>query len=801
MKIRPKVILLLVALFAALAAAQFIVQQRIVLPSFSQLEREAAHKDMDRVANFMARDLDLFAAMAADWGDWDATYQYMLDHNSKFIPTSMTTSTIQGFHANAVAFVDPSGKFIWATAIDLISGNPIDLDVIRHGELPPDPFWQNALHAGTTVTGLLRTNRGAMLTAFAPVLNGSHQGPSRGMVLLGRLLTDAEISRIGQQAQVHLAAWVLAPDAAGSVAGSVAGSSAGTSAARSGLASGRDGVLVVRDNVTEVTRVLADVTQQPLLAMRLEVPRVISARGRQAVAYSSSFLIGAGVIVAFLVIVLLNRAVLSPLTRMTGHVIAIGRNADLTSRLDLKRADELGDLAHEFDRMVDNLASARRQVVDHSVERERLQSTERERLERLVAERTQEVEQDLEMFKLIAESTGAMPFKLDMNRRRFQYVSTNIGQNQSNPLSRWAQEGALEAVIPRGTNGELRRRLDECAPGRFEFEGRLCGPHDTSLMLLRIVGTCEATAQGRHLLGLVQDVTALRRDERERGAAQKLESVGRLAAGIAHEINTPLQYVTDNMRFLQSSLADLGGVLVNYRSLESAVETGAAVATVAAAAAAARSAAESIDLDFLMENTTPAVSEALSGLDRITAIVRSMKEFAHPDSAQKTIADLNQAIKNTLVIAHSEYKYVADVEEQFGAIPQVRCHLGQINQVILNLIINATHAMAEAADGRDRRGTLTVRTRQVADQVEIAIGDNGGGIPEAVRDKLFDPFFTTKAVGVGTGQGLAIARDIVVNKHGGTLSFESQLGQGTTFFVRLPVNPPAETAAAGERAA
>jgi signal transduction histidine kinase/sensor domain CHASE-containing protein len=786
MKIRQKVILLLVALFTVFAAAQFIVQQRVVLPSFAQLERDAARKDMDRVANFMARELDVFLAMAADWGDWDATYQYMLDHDPKFLASSMTTSTIQGYRANAVAFVDLSGRFVWATAIELDSGTPIDLDVIRRGELPSDPVWRDALRTGTRMTGLLRTSRGAMLTALAPVLNGAHQGPIRGMVLLGRLLTEAEISRIAQQTQVPLRAWVVAPGAAATPEG------------WSNRSAADDGSLVVRDNVTEVTRVLADVSRRPLLALRLEVPRVISARGQQAVAYSSCFLIGAGIIVLVIVIVLLNRTVLSPLTRMTNHAIAIGRYADLTTRLDLGRSDELGDLAQEFDRMVDYLAGARRQLLERSLERERLQATERERLEGLVAARTQDVEQDLEMFKLIAESTGATPFKLDLNRRQLQYVSSHIDLNQSISLSRWAEEGPLEALCPGATNGELRRRLDDCAPGRFEFEGPLCRPDETAPILLRIVGTCEATAQDRYLLGLVQDVTALRRDERERSAAQKLESVGRLAAGIAHEINTPLQYVNDNVRFLQSSFENLGVVLVNYRNLGAAVESGADVAV---AAQVARVSAESVDLDFLMENTTPAVSEALSGLDRITAIVRSMKEFAHPDGAQKAIADLNQAIKNTLVIAHSEYKYAADVEEQFGAIPQVRCHLGQINQVVLNLIINAAHAIAEAQTVRQSRGTLTVRTRQVADYVEIAIGDNGGGIPEAARDKLFDPFFTTKAIGVGTGQGLAIARDIVVNKHGGTLSFESQLGQGTTFFIRLPINPPVEAAAAIERAA
>jgi two-component system NtrC family sensor kinase len=181
----------------------------------------------------------------------------------------------------------------------------------------------------------------------------------------------------------------------------------------------------------------------------------------------------------------------------------------------------------------------------------------------------------------------------------------------------------------------------------------------------------------------------------------------------------------------------------------------------------------------------------LEGLERIATIVRSMKEFAHPDQAAMTLADLNQAIKSTLVIAHNEYKYVASVETDFGELPPVPCYLGEINQVVLNLLVNAAHAISDVVKDSGAMGKLTVRTRFDANEVEIAIGDTGTGIPEVAREKVFDPFFTTKEVGKGTGQGLAIAHSVIVKKHGGTLRFESECGKGTKFFIRLPVGEPA----------
>jgi two-component system, NtrC family, sensor kinase len=178
-----------------------------------------------------------------------------------------------------------------------------------------------------------------------------------------------------------------------------------------------------------------------------------------------------------------------------------------------------------------------------------------------------------------------------------------------------------------------------------------------------------------------------------------------------------------------------------------------------------------------------------------------MKEFAHPDQAEKKYADLNQAIRSTLVVAHNEYKYVAEIDTEFGELPAVQCYLGEINQVILNLLVNASHAIADVVKDTGSRGKLTVRTRLDGDAVEISIGDTGCGIPEAAREKIFDPFFTTKEVGKGTGQGLAIARSVIVNKHGGTLRFETECGKGTTFFIRLPIDALSATAVTKQAAA
>jgi signal transduction histidine kinase len=305
--------------------------------------------------------------------------------------------------------------------------------------------------------------------------------------------------------------------------------------------------------------------------------------------------------------------------------------------------------------------------------------------------------------------------------------------------------------------------------------------------------TSENTGRHRLMRGMMLDVTEQRRLESDLAQAQKLESVGRLAAGVAHEINTPVQFVSDSVQFVRDAMDDLSGIVTRYRDLRIAAEKGEGVAE---AAKAAEEAEDDADLDYILENAPVALDRAREGLGRVAAIVRSMKEFAHPDRKEMAQVDINHAIASTLVIASNEYKYVADVMTEFGELPAVNCYAGEINQVVLNLIVNAAHAIADVVKGTPEKGTIRVRTRVVGDCAEIAIADTGKGIPPEVRSRIFDPFFTTKEVGKGTGQGLAIARTVIVDKHGGTLHFETEMGQGTTFIIRLPIQGQAASSAA-----
>lgn len=256
--------------------------------------------------------------------------------------------------------------------------------------------------------------------------------------------------------------------------------------------------------------------------------------------------------------------------------------------------------------------------------------------------------------------------------------------------------------------------------------------------------------------------------ELELGLAQKLEAVGRLAAGIAHEINTPIQYVSDSVHFLESAFGNLLAAL-NGKIKESTPAP-----------------SMSTDLGFVVEEVPRAIARIMEGTARVAAIVRAMKDFAHPDATEKTMSDINRALKTTLMISRNEYKYVATVDLQCGEIPEVLCNVGELSQVFLNLIVNAAHALADA--GRDSEsGRICIRTQLVDDWVELQFEDNGCGIPKEIIAKIYDPFFTTKEVGRGSGQGLAIARSIVVDKHAGHIEVTSTPNVGTCFTVRLPV--------------
>ncbi len=290
---------------------------------------------------------------------------------------------------------------------------------------------------------------------------------------------------------------------------------------------------------------------------------------------------------------------------------------------------------------------------------------------------------------------------------------------------------------------------------------------------------------------LATDLTERRNLEAQLAHAQKLESIGQLAAGIAHEINTPTQYVGDNIAFFSDAFKDIRKVVDRFRGALNAVKDGILDEQVIAEI---EEEIDGADFDYLADEIPKAIAQAQEGIERITKIVRAMKEFSHPGGEDKVASDINKLIQNTITVARNEWKYVAEVVMDFDIeLPLVPVHIGEFNQVILNLIVNAAHAIGDCIkDDPSRKGLLTISTRGKKDCVEIRVQDTGTGIPEAIRAKIFEPFFTTKPMGKGTGQGLAIAHAAIVKKHGGTLTFETEVGKGTTFIIRLPL--PASTA-------
>ena len=343
----------------------------------------------------------------------------------------------------------------------------------------------------------------------------------------------------------------------------------------------------------------------------------------------------------------------------------------------------------------------------------------------------------------------------------------------------WQTEKVNNA-IQASSAGNLSMRLNEI---RFTRNDGKDGILDLMISHVR-----EGVAQypvGFIILGT--DITEMKLIEKQLAQSQKLESIGQLAAGIAHEINTPMQYIGDNTRFLEEGFASLEQILLLYDQLMDGFRAGIPTDDLVRKI---RNIRNEMDLDYLRQDIPNAIKQSLDGIDSVSSIVRAMKEFSHPGSDAKTDIDLNKAIETTIMVARNEWKYVAEIATDLDSnLPRVPCLPGEVNQVILNMIINAAHAISEkqSRNGSEQKGTIKISTRTLDEFAEISINDTGTGIPEVIKSKIFDPFFTTKEVGKGTGQGLAISHLVIVEKHGGTISFESEDGKGTTFLVRLPL--------------
>jgi PAS domain S-box-containing protein len=463
-------------------------------------------------------------------------------------------------------------------------------------------------------------------------------------------------------------------------------------------------------------------------------------------------LIGVGLSWAFGTMMLIR-----PMAALAKAVENLGRG-DLAERLPEGEAiSELDSLAGSFNRMAESL-----QTRDRELEQSR------ETYQALI-------ENALSVMYLVDPVSCAI---VDANPSAAAFYGYSREDMRGMPVTRLNANSAEECLASGPANDTNDR------PARPTRRHHRMADGTERLME---VSTSPLTLHGRPVLfSIAVDITEREQLRHQLEQGQKMEAIGELAAGIAHEINTPVQFVGSNLDFLSSSMPGLLAAVRSCQTLAKAVLDGGDPTV---QAQATLEALDEAGLDYLSEEVPKALAESREGIDRVGAIVLSIKKFAHPGTEEKKLCDLNAAVENTVLVARNEWKYVAEVQTDLAPdLPPVPCAPGELNQVILNILVNAAHAVGDKVKDSGEKGLITLATRVVDGMVELCVADTGTGIPEAVRGKIFDPFFTTKEVGKGTGQGLAIAF-AAVKKQGGFLDFTTEPGQGTTFRVRLALDP------------
>jgi two-component system, NtrC family, sensor kinase len=343
MKIRSKVMILLTLLFIVLCGVAILFQETIVMPSFTQLERRNAQVAMNRVRTSVEHDKETFAVQIMDWGNWSELHSFVHGKGSDFGLHNITPAAMSVIQADAIWITNLDGRVLLSSDKFVHKGLPLDGILTRGDELRADLPWRKNLGTMAAARGLVNTDKGLMLVVSGPILDGSGTGPSVGMVLMGRLLTPAMLRRIETQTDTVVSQQTSVED-------------------------GFADRLVETAGVTQVFGSFRDIYGKPVMTLRVDVPREFTAYGHKALQIASASIVAAAVVVLVVMLVLLNRLVLAPLTRVTRHAVAIGKDPDLSARLDFKTADEFGLLGDEFDSMVARLAATRKELVDQSFE-------------------------------------------------------------------------------------------------------------------------------------------------------------------------------------------------------------------------------------------------------------------------------------------------------------------------------------------------------------------------------------------------------------------------------------------------
>ena len=867
MSLRKKTLLTIALTLLALLVVLFIVSQITLRTTVMELEEIESREAVEQVKAEISGELVHMVRTARAWSSYDDSYVFMQGRFDGFIESHLAGDRLTNLELDYMIFLDETGNFIYGFGSVPETGEeiPVPENFISF-LLENNVLWQHE-ETEDYISGLMSFNEEVMMIASTPILTSYNEGPIEGSLILVHELDSKEIEHLSVGMDFIFQVGLLED----SEVYSKLAASESTDDDPLALLERKNDQTIIAHSIME------DVTGDPIILLTVEVPRDMYMRGKSTTMQFIYLMMGVGVVFGLAMMFLLQKQVLSRLSRLSGDVAEIGASGDLTTRVSIDGNDELSSLGVSINEMVASLEESEFALIKSEEHFRNLFETSLVGMWRVNIEDGKFIQANLAIAELLGYENPEQliaecnPMEVAVPGKRGQLlnilekegevtgaettITTNDGTQKHVSIScrLFPDKGYIEGVVTDITarkqveeeRAKLATAVDQAVEGilisdpegiiqyvnpsfekitgftRDESIDRhardiFCTMFDQDSMerldnnfqqgkvwsdrfvaerrdgtLYEIQSTVSPVRdESGNIISFVdvfRDITQEVMIEAQLRQAHKLEAIGQLAAGIAHEISTPTRFVGENTLFIGDSFTDIMELLKKHNELfELAKKSDCNEKLIDEL----QGCTDNIDLDYLSVEIPKAVEQSLEGIERIIEIVRAMRDLAHPGTREKVEIDINRAIESTITISRPEWKHVAIVETGLDPdLPKVLCFAGEFNQVILNLVTNAAQAIGDAPEKHQKDpGLIRIETRQKDDCVEILISDNGMGIPEEIQDRVFDLFFTTKKVGRGTGQGLAIVKSLI-EKSGGTITFESQKGVGTTFCLSLPLKP------------
>lgn len=753
MSLRIKSILIFGIMVVSMIALPFITLRKITARNALYLEHVNIQRQMERVTQKIKEELEEVQYLISDWAQWDDTCRFIKDTNSDYIQGNLPDEWFPTMRMSFIAFYNTADKLIYAKMVSPQTGQINESAAALTESLAKIPVLFHR-QSGASVSGIIETPLGLAMVISHPIMNSKGDGPVQGTLMMGRWLNPAYIQHLRglTKTNFELLPWDY-PDLP-----------VAFQKAKQDLTNDTSPIFYADDpQWAYAYAVLRGLDEAPIAILGVRCKKEITTASMAGTNEFLLILIPLAFFLGGLALWFLHRMVLRPIASLGMDVVRVTTDGDPSTRVAVGEADEVGTLSRQINEMLD------------AIEQSQIAMTESEIRHRSLLNNL-----PIGICRLTLDPAGhfvmANPTMIEM-----------LGYDSLWDLQ---QVTCKEICINEEEFHRLNTLIAQNQPVRAQtiaFSRKNGDPIWASVWTNNV---CDDTGRTVWVDVLVQNITEQRNLVARLEQTQKLETMGQLAAGIAHEINTPTQYISDNTRFLHEVFPQILNLIGHYHTFLELAATGTPDDKLIRSI---RDEEVEIDLDYLKEEIPKAVEQSLEGLDRVVRIVRAMKEFSHPGDEDKTMVDLNRLLGSTITLSRNEWKYIADLHTDCDPdLPAVPCVPGDVNQMLLNMIINAAHAIEDYQKQEDTRtkGAISISTRQVDGYAEIRIQDSGCGISPDIQSKIFDLFFTTKRAGRGTGQGLAIARAVVVEKHGGTIDLESEPGKGTTFIIRLPLNLP-----------